>query len=72
MNVSQEILSEITVWSKYAKYLPEIKRRETWDDLCDRNQAMHIKKYPQLKDEIKAVYKDFVRTKKVFPSMRSL
>jgi len=72
MDITQSILSDITVFNKYAKYLPEIKRRETWEDLCDRNLAMHIKKYPQLKAEIKKVYADFVMTKKVLPSMRSL
>lgn len=72
MDITQSILSDITVFNKYAKYLPELKRRETWEDLCDRNMAMHIKKYPQLRAEIKKVYADFVMTKKVLPSMRSL
>lgn len=72
MQLSQEILSDIVVFQKYAKYEPEIKRRETWEELCIRNMAMHIKKYPQLKDEIKRVYKEFVITKKVLPSMRSM
>ena len=34
--------------------------------------AMHIKKFPQLRTEIQHVYKDFVFTKKVLPSMRSM
>lgn len=72
MDVSQKILSDITVFNKYAKYIPEIQRRENWDDLCDRNAAMHINKYPHLKEEIKRVYSQFVRTKKVLPSMRSM
>jgi ribonucleoside-triphosphate reductase (thioredoxin) len=71
-DVSVGILSDLTVHMKYARHIPEIARRETWDELCDRNVAMHIKRYPQLKEEIKQVYKDFVRTKKVLPSMRSL
>lgn len=33
---------------------------------------MHIKKYPQLADDISGVYRDYVFTKKVLPSMRSL
>lgn len=33
---------------------------------------MHIKKYPQLKEEIENVYRDFIITKKLLPSMRSL
>lgn len=72
MDVSQRILSDITVFNKYAKWIPELGRRESWDELCDRNQAMHMAKYPQLKDEIKRVYKTFVKTKKVLPSMRSM
>jgi ribonucleoside-diphosphate reductase alpha chain len=72
MDVTQSILSDITVFNKYAKYVPEIARRETWDELCERNLAMHIRKYPQIKDEIKKVYKEFVYTKKVLPSMRSM
>lgn len=72
MDASQKILSEITVFNKYARYLPEISRRETWQELCERNMAMHIRKYPILKNEIQEVYKEFVLTKKVLPSMRSL
>jgi len=56
---------------KYAKYLPEKNRRETWEELVDRNKAMHIKTYPQLADQINDVYK-LVYEKKVLPSMRSL
>jgi ribonucleoside-triphosphate reductase len=72
MNVSQNILSDITVFNKYAKFVPSKQRRENWNELCDRNQEMHVRKYPQLEDEIKAVYDEFVRAKKVLPSMRSM
>lgn len=72
MDKTQEILSDIVVWLKYAKYLPELKRRENWQDITERNMAMHIRKYPELKKEIKDVYKQFVFNKKVLPSMRSL
>ena len=71
MDVTQEILSDITTYMKYAKYVPEHKRRETWGELVDRNKNMHIKKYPQLKNEIENAYK-FVYDKKVLPSMRSM
>ena len=70
-NTSNNILSDITVHMKYAKYKPELDRRETWEELVDRNKAMHIKKYPSLEDEIESNYK-FVYDKKVLPSMRSL
>ena len=72
MDKSQEILSQVTVFSKYAKYIPELKRRETWEELVERNVAMHVRKFPQLKEEIQQVYKEFVLPKKVLPSMRSL
>jgi len=71
MNISNKILSDITVHMKYAKYIPEVNRRETWTELVDRNKAMHIKSYPKLKDEIEHVYK-LVYNKKILPSMRSL
>ena len=71
MDVTQEILSEITTYMKYAKYVPELKRRETWTELVTRNKEMHQTKFPQLKNEIEEAYK-LVYAKKVLPSMRSL
>ena len=71
MDLGLEALSSITVFSKYAKYIPTLKRRETWDEIVDRYQAMMIKKYPKLEQAIveSAV---FIREKKVLPSMRAL
>lgn len=71
MDISQKILSDITVFLKYAKYTPSLNRREIWTELVDRNKAMHLKKYPQLADEIENTYK-FVYDKKILPSMRSM
>ena len=71
MNISQEILSDIVVYNKYAKYLPTKQRRETWKELVTRNKKMHQAKFPNLKEEIEDVYK-LVYDKKVLPSMRSL
>ena len=33
MDVTQSILSEITTYMKYAKFRPELNRRETWEEL---------------------------------------
>ena len=71
MNISNRILSDITVYMKYAKYIPELNRRESWDELVTRNKEMHQKKFPALKEEIETVYK-YVYDKKILPSMRSL
>ena len=69
--LNNKILSDITVHMKYAKYIPELQRRETWEELVDRNKAMHIRKYPSLENDINTYYK-YVYEKKVLPSMRSL
>ena len=58
--------------SRYSRWLPEKERRETWEELIERNMQMHIKKYPQLEKDIRDVYTHFVLPKKVLPSMRSL
>ncbi len=71
MELSSEILSEITVHMKYAKYIHKLQRRETWEELVTRNMNMHIKKYPQLEDQIRDRYV-YVYNKKVLPSMRSM
>ena len=71
MDISQKILSDVTVFLKYAKYRPELNRRETWQELVTRNKEMHQKKYPQLAEEIEAAYK-YVYDKKILPSMRSM
>ncbi len=71
MEISNKILSDITVYMKYAKYIPSVNRRETWDELVTRNKDMHIEKYPKLRNEITEAY-EYVYAKKVLPSMRSL
>lgn len=71
MELSNKILSDITVYMKYAKWRELDWRRETWDEICDRNMQMHIKKYPKLEQEINVVYESYVRTRKILPSMRS-
>jgi ribonucleoside-diphosphate reductase alpha chain len=71
MDLGLQSLSNLTVFSKYAKYIPELNRRETWDEIVDRYQNMMIKKYPSLKD---AIVKSaiMIREKKILPSMRAL
>ena len=71
MAIENEILSDITVHMKYARYLPEKQRRENWEELVTRNKDMHLKKFPNLSKEINWAY-DYVYRKKVLPSMRSM
>jgi ribonucleoside-triphosphate reductase (thioredoxin) len=71
MNITQKILSDVTVHMKYARHQHELSRRETWEEIVDRNKNMHLIKFPHLAEEIENVYK-MVYDKKVLPSMRSL
>lgn len=71
MDLGLDSLSQLTIFSKYAKYVPELKRRETWDEIVDRYENMMVKKYPKLEDAIKKSA-ELIRAKKVLPSMRAL
>ena len=71
MELEKKILSDITVYMKYARYLENENRRENWRELVTRNMNMHLKKFPSLEREIKNVY-TYVYDKKVLPSMRSM
>lgn len=71
MDLGLEALSKVVIWSKYAKYLPELQRRETWDEIVTRYELMLLKKYPDLKKEI-FENGEFIRAGKVLPSMRAL
>ena len=71
MDLGLEILSNITVFSKYAKYKPELQRRETWDEIIDRYESMMLKKYPKLSKQIQSSI-PYIRDKKILPSMRAL
>ena len=70
-DTNRNILSDITVHMKYARYMPELNRRETWEELVTRNMEMHIKNYPKLKSDILNAY-SYVFAKEILPSMRSL
>ena len=71
MRQENKILSDITVHMKYARYNPELQRRETWEELATRNMNMHVAKYPKYQTQIEGLYRDYVIPKKVLPSMRS-
>jgi ribonucleoside-triphosphate reductase (thioredoxin) len=71
MELNQEILSDLIVHMKYARYLPEHKRRETWPEICQRYEFMMVEKYPHLRADI-GHWMQFVYDKKVLPSMRAM
>ncbi len=48
MEMSTAIMGAITHYTKYARYVPEARRRETWEETCVRNMKMHQKRFPFL------------------------
>tara|TARA_R110002167_G_scaffold65864_17_gene186482 strand:+ start:1623 stop:3506 length:1884 start_codon:yes stop_codon:yes gene_type:complete len=81
MNKASEIMSDITVHMKYARYLSTKNRRETWEELVNRNKEMHLETIKQTLGEsiegsamveaLDSAY-EYVYAKEVLPSMRSL
>lgn len=71
MNVSNKLLSDIVVFRTYAKYMPDLQRRETLDEAIDRSMTMHIDRFPKLADDIRWAYGK-VHALEVLPSMRGL
>jgi ribonucleoside-diphosphate reductase alpha chain len=71
MELNQRILSDLVIHMKYARYVPEVKRRELWPEICDRYSKMMREKYPSMENEIEENIQ-FVLDKKVLPSMRAM
>lgn len=60
--------------SKYARYVPDLLRREVYDETVDREEGMHLRRFahiPELLPLIKRAH-EAVRRKEVLPSMRSM
>lgn len=71
MHLNQRILSDLIIHMKYARYIPELQRRELWPEICDRYAAMLIERYPLMEAEVNEKMQ-FVLDKKVLPSMRAM
>lgn len=57
--------------SKYARYVPELQRRELYDETVSRVELMHLKRFPDQREEIVDAFK-LVYDKRVLPSMRTM
>jgi ribonucleoside-triphosphate reductase (thioredoxin) len=71
MQLNQHILSDLVIYMKYSRYLPELKRRESWEEICQRYQDMMTEKYPTLREDI-SCWMEYVKQRKVLPSMRAM
>lgn len=45
MNESQELLSDIVTYTKYARHRKDLGRRENWEEIIDRYVGMQLRKY---------------------------
>ena len=74
--MSVKVLQEYTRFAKYAKFIPALKRRETWDEQVSRVFEMHRKKLgPELSEILKEELifsENMVKVKKVLGSQRAL
>ena len=60
MEKNLAILSDLIHHMKYAKYLPEKSRRETYKETVDRNKNMHLDRFPELKKGIEIYTRTFM------------
>jgi ribonucleoside-triphosphate reductase len=73
--MSVKALADYTLYSKYSRYLPEKKRRETWPEIVDRVFQMHEQKLGDKLESIRADFewtKEAVKKKKLLGSQRAL
>lgn len=68
---TQEILADITHYSKYAKYIDSKYRREVYAETVERNKDFHLSRYPFMSETLDRVY-DMVESKRLLPSMRTM
>ncbi|MAF25019.1 recombinase [bacterium] len=67
-------LQDYTFVSKYARWIPEKKRRETWNEAVNRVKTMMLNKYfdiPEIKEDIEWAY-EMMRKKSILGSQRAL
>jgi len=69
--VDGKAISEYVHASKYARYRPDLLRREVYKETVDRVKGMHLSRFPELKEDIESVFA-LVHDKRLLPSMRSM
>ena len=73
--MSVKALQEYTRISRYARYNPKKKRRETWDEQVHRVMDMHRQKYAEFLPEIEPYLEEAeiaLKKKHVLGSQRAL
>lgn len=68
---SNKLLSDLVSFRTYSKYIPQLQRREIFEETVNRTMSMHLDRYPKLSKEITKAF-NLVHQFKVMPSMRTL
>lgn len=71
MTPSNKLLSDLVTFRTYSKYLPQLERREIFEETVNRTMIMHLDKFPKLSKEIVKAF-SLVHQLKVLPSMRTM
>jgi len=69
--LSRKLTSQLIHHMKYARYLPELRRREVYSETVDRNKNMHLGRFPEFEELINEAYEP-VYLKEALPSMRTM
>ena len=69
--MSIKALQEYTFTSKYAQYVKDKKRRETWVGSHERVEGMHLNRYPEIAEDIKWAFSQ-AKKKRALGSQRAL
>ncbi len=71
MTPSNKLLSDLVTFRTYSKFLPQLERREIFEETVNRTMVMHLEKFPKLSKEIVKAF-SLVHQLKVLPSMRTM
>jgi len=71
LNQYNKLLSDVTAFRTYAKYLPHAGRREALEETINRSLNMDLQMFPKLSSEIVKAY-SMVHDLSAMPSMRKL
>lgn len=71
MNSSNKLLSDIVAFRTYAKHLPHLARRESFQETINRDMVMHLDRFPKLSRDITKAFTQ-IHDLSIMPSMRAL
>lgn len=71
MRLEDQLLSEIVRYRTYSKFIPELQRKETFEETINRSHMMDLEKFPHIAKDLTKAYSK-VHDLEIMPSMRGL